>query len=398
MRFATLAAAFAAPFLVSAVPTKYKRASANDKLVLQFARVLEELESEFYKEALAKFVPKDFTDAGISIPDIAIQNFKAILSHETAHTQFLGAALSAVGAQPVPGCKFKFDSVLTDVTTMASVARVVEAVGVGAYLGGATLVDDKNILAAAGSILTIEARHQSFLNILNGASAIPQAFDIALTPPQVLALAGGFISGCDLGIPANDPVAITNNGTVTPGTKLTFKSPGLAKANGKQISCQMLTGGNATALSLPIDGCIVPNGINGPVAIFLTTDAKPLVADVVTQNAAQILAGPAIVFIDQADPLGSIVRKVSNPVQSSGQISQSQANQALSQASGSISTATDTSTNTSTAATGAVTGSSSSAAASGTASSGPAPTPAQPAPTSAAGPGVKVIGLSTISA
>ena len=34
MRFATVVALFTAPFLVSAVPTKVKRASPNDKLVL----------------------------------------------------------------------------------------------------------------------------------------------------------------------------------------------------------------------------------------------------------------------------------------------------------------------------------------------------------------------------
>jgi hypothetical protein len=34
MRFATIAVAFIAPFLVSAVPTKFKRASANDVTVI----------------------------------------------------------------------------------------------------------------------------------------------------------------------------------------------------------------------------------------------------------------------------------------------------------------------------------------------------------------------------
>jgi hypothetical protein len=83
---------------------------------------------------------------------------------------------------------------------MAATARVVENVGVGAYLGGATLIDDPVLLDAAASILTVEARHQTVLNILSGASAVPSAFDIPLTPSEVLALAGPFISGCDVGI------------------------------------------------------------------------------------------------------------------------------------------------------------------------------------------------------
>lgn len=97
-------------------------------------------------------------------------------------------------------CKFNFDPALKDVATMATIARVVENVGVGAYLGAAHLVGDLRVLTAAASILTIEARHQTVLNIFQGGSAIPQAFDIPLLPQEVLAIAGSFISGCDLGI------------------------------------------------------------------------------------------------------------------------------------------------------------------------------------------------------
>ena len=67
-------------------------------------------------------------------------------------------------------------------------------------MGAAPLVSDTGLLGAAAPILTIESRHQTLLNTLNGGSAIPQAFDQALTPQQILALASPLISGCDLGI------------------------------------------------------------------------------------------------------------------------------------------------------------------------------------------------------
>ena len=226
---------------------------------------------------------------------------------------------------------------------MASVARVVEAVGVGAYLGGSVLIEDKNILVAAASILTIEARHQSFLNVLNGANAIPQAFDIPLTPPQVLALAGGFIQGCDLGITPNAALAITNQEAPKPGSTLTFSSPALDSAGDQQLSCQMITGVNTTAFSFPIGECIVPQGINGPVAIFITNDTQPLVAG---KDDPTIVCGPTIAFIDAPDALGSLVRSGANSVPLSDQLTPSQANDLLSSYSGAILTETGAATST----------------------------------------------------
>lgn len=83
---------------------------------------------------------------------------------------------------------------------MVATARLVEYVGVSAYLGASSIVSDKDLLVTAAEVLTVEARHQTILNILIGATAIPQAFDMALLPPSVLAIASGFISGCTLPI------------------------------------------------------------------------------------------------------------------------------------------------------------------------------------------------------
>ena len=110
---------------------------------------------------------------------------------------------------------------------MANVARLVEEVGVTAYLGAAHLLSNPILLTAAGSILTIEARHQTILNVLNAGTAIPQAFDIAFTPSEVLGIAGAFISECDLGVPPNPSLAITNTGKIDAGTSLTFSSPAI---------------------------------------------------------------------------------------------------------------------------------------------------------------------------
>jgi len=301
---------------------------------------------------LAKFTASDFTAAGISVPDVAIQNFQGILSHETAHVAVLDQALSDQGALPLSTCSFNFDPVLTDVATMAAVARTVEHVGVGAYLGGADLIEEKDFLGAAATILTIEARHQSFLNTLAGASPIPQAVDVALTPSDVISIAGAFITGCDpaaeIGLPAgNSPLAVTNSGVIGPGTKLEFSSPALNSTSQTTASCQMMVGGNPTALSFPIDQCIVPDGIDGPVWIWLTSDPQPLAADIHVRATANILAGPTAAFLDtKSNALGALVRSGANGFGSTTTISPSEASSQLNSI---ISTAFDTGAPTATA-------------------------------------------------
>jgi hypothetical protein len=334
MRFSIVLAA-AAPLLANAAPVVTRAASNANVAVLQFAELLEQLEAQFYTQALQKFVAQDFINAGISVPDVAIQTFQDILNHESAHVSFLDTALSDNGASPLTDCSFNFGPVLTDVATMASVARVVEHVGVGAYLGGADIIDDKNFLAAAATILTVEARHQSFLNILAGATAIPQAFDVALTPADVLSIAGSFISGCDpateIGLPpGNPPLAVTNSGPITPGTQLQFSSPALNSTTQSNTFCQMLVGGQTDALSFPIDQCIVPGGINGPVWIYLTNDPQPLAADIHIRASVNIIAGPTAAFLDtESNALGALVRTGGSGFNSSEVISPSQAQSQL---------------------------------------------------------------------
>lgn len=299
MHYSTLFASVSFPLLALAAPMKYPRAaSANDITVLKFANVLEQLETEFYKQALAKFKESDFTAAGFVSASVPVEQFTSIATDEATHTSTLASVLRSLGQEPVSGCKFDFSAALTDVATMAPIARLVENVGVSAYLGGAALIDDRQILVAAGTILTDEARHQTVLNMLNGGVAIPAAFDVALAPPQVLAIAGGFISGCDLGIPANPVLKVTNTGAVAPGTTLTFDSPALAGLDRATLSCQMMTGGVANAAVFPIDQCVVPQGLEGPVYIYITNTTQPLLNSQQNQNVASIVAGPTGAFID----------------------------------------------------------------------------------------------------
>ena len=57
--------------------------------ITDFAHTLELLETEFYRQALAKFNDVDFTNAGFVSAQIPAQLFQVIESDEAAHAAFL---------------------------------------------------------------------------------------------------------------------------------------------------------------------------------------------------------------------------------------------------------------------------------------------------------------------
>jgi len=313
MRYSTssILAALAAPLLVSGRPVKPRAASATDAVVFQFANVLNQLEQSFYSQALAKFQDSDFTAAGFPASQIAEQTLAGIQQNEQAHIAYLQQGLTDNGAQPLT-CNFKFGNALNDVPTMLATARVVEYVGVSAFLGAANLLGDPTLLDAAASILTVEARHQTALNILSGTGiSVPSAFDVGLEPGEVVSIAGAFIDGpCDLGVNSTNPLTLTNTGPISPGTLLTFSATGVSGTDG--LFCNMITGGATESINLPLASCNVPQNVTGPVALWITSDSNPIPNDVIARGKTTQLAGPAITFVDTTpDALVQLVRGAS---------------------------------------------------------------------------------------
>ena len=79
-------------------------------------------------------------------------------------------------------------------SSFLALASVLKNTGVGAYNGAAPSVKSKTVLAAAGSIVQIEARHAAAIDLLIGKSPTPdQGLDRPLTKAEVLAKAGPLI-------------------------------------------------------------------------------------------------------------------------------------------------------------------------------------------------------------
>ncbi|KAK6530398.1 hypothetical protein TWF694_003753 [Orbilia ellipsospora] len=274
------------------LPTFSKRASTGaltDTDILQFALTLEHLESAFYAQGFKKFSESDFADLGLSAKQLVA--LKKLGETEATHVDVISSVLKSAGANPVQPCEYDFG--FTTAADMVAQAKILEAVGVSAYLGAAPLIKNKDILAAAASIVTVEARHQTFIRAAAGDELpVPQAFDAALGPKSVFTIAAQFIKSCPAGsglaFEAFPSLVIVNAQNIKPGTPLNLasgSSPGGAKF------CAFTAGGVGTVYAELKDGkCIVPDALAGEVYVQLTTSGNGK-----TLDDSSVVAGPAII-------------------------------------------------------------------------------------------------------
>lgn len=173
----------------------------TDIEVLNFALTLEHLEYAFYRDGLERFDKKDFMkakalrDLGGQMKKDVPSNLAEIREHEETHVDALTATVVDEGGTPVEEACYDFG--YDNVTEFLGIAAVLENTGVSAYDGAIRLIDEEKYLTTGATIATVEARHASYLNLLNGDSPFPKAFDDTLTPAQVLDAAGGFIVECE---------------------------------------------------------------------------------------------------------------------------------------------------------------------------------------------------------
>ena len=159
--------------------------------VLNYALTLEHLEYSFYRDGLQEFTADDFGAAGYTAN--VYEWFGIIRDHEMEHVNVITQVITDLGGEPVAEATYDFG--YTDLAGFITVAQALENTGVGAYQGAAQfLIDEDELLTAALTIHGVEARHAAYLNGLQGESPFPDAVNPTLTPDEVLAIAGPFIT------------------------------------------------------------------------------------------------------------------------------------------------------------------------------------------------------------
>ncbi|MBA3450921.1 MAG: ferritin-like domain-containing protein [Chloroflexia bacterium] len=182
-----------APGLLGGRTVSAQTTFADDVEVLNYALTLEHLEFAFYRDGLEQFSDADFGESPFGVP--ISERLTAIRDHEEAHVETLTTVITDLGGEPVQEAEYDFG--YTDAATFLATAQALENTGVSAYDGAGQFLENPDLLTAAGTIVAVEARHASYLNLLNGVLPFPAPFETPLTPDEVLAIAGPFIVSAD---------------------------------------------------------------------------------------------------------------------------------------------------------------------------------------------------------
>jgi hypothetical protein len=157
-------------------------AGGGDVDILNFALTLEYLESTFYKEAKTRAKASGELKSLIGL----------LADDEQQHVEALTATIKQLGGKPVAEPKFDFP--YTNTAGFLKLAQTFEDTGVSAYNGAGPMIESKEVLGAAGSIVQVEARHAAAIRLQNKEEPAPEAFDPSLDEAQVLKAVEPFIA------------------------------------------------------------------------------------------------------------------------------------------------------------------------------------------------------------
>ena len=155
-----------------------KTFGSGDLGIVNYALTLEYLEAAFYAE-VAK--------SGLFKGSKYLPTLQKFGEQEAEHVAALEATAKKLG-KPAPKPKTDFSSALKSPKTAVDAAAMVEKVGAAAYLGQAANIQSKEVLAAALSIHTVEARHASVLNQVRKAGGFTEGEFLGILPDGAFGL------------------------------------------------------------------------------------------------------------------------------------------------------------------------------------------------------------------
>jgi hypothetical protein len=150
-----------------------KKGRKTDLAVLQLALVFEHLGAEFYDEAI---------DRG-KLRGETLEFAKVVRKHERDHVKFVQQTIRDLGGKPNPKPKFDFGSVTRSPSRFRAVSATIEETCVEALNGAGPLVT-KPVLKGASQLVSVEARHVAWIQLIRDQDPVPNAFDPAITAAQ----------------------------------------------------------------------------------------------------------------------------------------------------------------------------------------------------------------------
>jgi hypothetical protein len=186
VRSALAAGAVYGTSTVTPFVTRAMAQGGGDADILNFALTLEYLEAAFYAQALqqVKGMSSDVKALATELRD-----------NEDAHVDALTQAIKGAGAKPVKAPGVDFGDAFASEGAFLELAQTFEDLGVSAYNGAGPAISSVEVLAAAGSIVQVEARHAALIRLKNGETPAPDFFDKTLEKDAVLEAAMPFIKG-----------------------------------------------------------------------------------------------------------------------------------------------------------------------------------------------------------
>jgi hypothetical protein len=149
-----------------------KASPEQDVEILNFALVMEYLQSAFYAEAVARKV----------LSGELLDYARIVGGQEEEHVRFVRNALGKA-AKPKP--KLEFGDATSDADHFAETALKLEDLGVAAYNAQAPNLT-KGTLAAAAKLVSVEARHAAWIRDVTGLNPAPDAVEPTASADKVL--------------------------------------------------------------------------------------------------------------------------------------------------------------------------------------------------------------------